>query len=372
MVQQQKGSIFEQTIEESPLLADLRKQRQALDKDIFGSTHNLESAVAENRFGVAKEGLSKLDNGIAQYHEHFEKTIADLAAGLTGDLSQFVEFAKTAQNYTLKENFFKFFSKSKAERMRNERIKLINPKEGLEMVLDYGGQLVQEILEIRGIAQTSYSKLELNTTLIASKIKEYEPKEAALKNKLDLMESAYNENKAKYDTADSKTQAILGMKINTDHQALLAVRLEYDSVLTTYKQAQEAFKASELSRDSFEQMVRDLGRQAKMIHEKMENVSQIYAAAPEAVKVMMTTKGMESLDKAINVATAESVNIITESAAAVADATLTREEAPLVDPAIVNGLVMRVSDMINNFNERYSKISENARRPDSERYDLKK
>ncbi len=364
-------SRFEQKIDESPQLTELRKQRQVLDKDIYSSVQNLEQTVKSNRFGTTKEGLAKIDQGIAAYNDHFKSTIADLAAGLTGDLEQFVDFASKSKNYTGLENFVKFFGfSSKAARMRTNRIKEMNPKEGLDMVLDYGVQLVREILETRKIGQESYSKLELNTTLIALKIKEYEPKESALKAKLDLMETKYSADKATYDSADAQAQAKLTDTLEAQHKALTNVRLEYDAVLTTYKQAQEAYKSSELSRDAFEQMVRDMGRQAKMIQEKMDNVTQIYASAPNAVKIMMTTKGMESLDKAINVATAESVNIITEAAADVSDATLTREETALVDPEIVRGFYLRVNEMLDDFNTRYGAIRDNSRKSDNERYNL--
>ena len=104
----------------------------------------------------------------------------------------------------------------------------------------------------------------------------------------------------------------------------------------------------------------------------MDNVTQIYAAAPNAVKVMMTTKGMESLDKVINASTAESVNIITEAAQDVSDATLKREETPLVDPEVVRGFYLRVQDMLNDFNTRYGEIRENSRKSENERYNLNK
>jgi len=371
MVTQEK-SRFDTKVEESPQLVELRKLRQTLNQDLYGNVQNLEQTVQSSRFGTTKEGLAKIDQGIATYNDHFKVTIADLAAGLTGDLQEFTQFASNFKNYTAKENFVKFFSKTKAARMRTQRIKQINPKEGLELVLKYGVQLVQEILEVRKIGQESYTKLELNTSLIANKIKEYEPKESALKEKLDIMEGKYKEKDELYQKADAATQAVIGIERDNMHKDLLKVRLEYDAVLTTYKQAQEAYKSSELSRDSFEQMVRDLGRQAKMIQEKMDNVTQIYAAAPNAVKVMMTTKGMESLDKVINASTAESVNIITEAAQDVSDATLKREETPLVDPEVVRGFYLRVQDMLNDFNTRYGEIRENSRKSENERYNLNK
>ena len=133
-------------------------------------------------------------------------------------------------------------------------------------------------------------------------------------------------------------------------------------------QAQQALEANRQSRDAFEKMVRDLGRQATMVKEKIDNVTEIYLAAPEAVKVMMTTKGMESLDKAVNVATDQSVDIITQAAASVSDATLAREEIQLVDETVMKGYMDRMESVMRDFNERYDKVREKAQRSTDARY----
>ncbi len=115
-------------------------------------------------------------------------------------------------------------------------------------------------------------------------------------------------------------------------------------------------------------MVRDLGRQATMVKEKIDNVTEIYLAAPEAVKVMMTTKGMESLDKAVNAALDQSVNIITQAATSVSDATLAREEIQLIDEKVMKGYMDRMEETMRNFNERYDQIRKDAQRSQEERY----
>ena len=152
------------------------------------------------------------------------------------------------------------------------------------------------------------------------------------------------------------------------HKQLTQVRNEYDQIFTVYNQAQQALEANKQSRDAFEKMVRDLGRQATMVKEKIDNVTEIYLAAPEAVKVMMTTKGMESLDKAVNAATDKSVDMITQAAQSVSDATLAREEIQLIDEQVMKGYMDRMESTMRDFNERYDKIRTDAQRSQQERF----
>jgi chromosome segregation ATPase len=204
--------------------------------------------------------------------------------------------------------------------------------------------------------------------VITQKIAEYEPREEALKEKLDAMEKIHGEKEAAYKSASAAEQATLQAEMNDLQKQLAEIRHEYDQVFTIYNQAQQALDANKESRDAFEKMVRDLGRQATMIKEKIDNVTEIYLAAPEAVKVMMTTKGMESMDKAINVATDRSVDIITQSAESVSDATLKREEIQLIDEKVMRGYMQRMEQTMVDFNERYDKVRGKAQRSQDERY----
>jgi hypothetical protein len=156
--------------------------------------------------------------------------------------------------------------------------------------------------------------------------------------------------------------------MNAEHKLLTNVRDEYDTVLTTYNQAQQALQANLESRNSFEQMVRDLGRQATMIKEKMDNVTAIYESAPEAVKIMMTTKGMESLDRSLNAATDKSVAMIIQAAGAVNDATLRREEIQLIDPQKMRAYMDQRMAMEQDFQQRFEQIRQSAMRSQEERY----
>jgi chromosome segregation ATPase len=243
-----------------------------------------------------------------------------------------------------------------------------SPRENLQLILDYGEQLFKEICEVREDAISTYTRLQANADVITAKIAEYEPKEEALKEKLDALEEAHNAKQTTYETASPQEQAVLASELNEMNKQLTGVRNEYDQVFTIYNQAQQALEANKQSRDAFEKMVRDLGRQATMVKEKIDNVTEIYLAAPEAVKIMMTTKGMESLDKAVNAATDKSVDIITQAAQSVSDATLAREEIQLIDEKVMKGYMDRMEATMRDFNQRYDKIRENAQRSQKERY----
>jgi len=369
MAEKQKLGLID---EHSKQLEDLRKSREALSADLY---KNLDSA--EERFNkwetMSKEDvegeMSKLDAGLTQYGD-YKQTIADLAEGLTDNLTEYVQFAAQGQNYQGFEKILAMlpFTRKMANRQRIERLQTQSPKENLQLILNYGEQLFKEICEVREGAVGTYTRLQANADVITAKIAEYEPKEEAMKEKLDALEEAYAEKDKMYQSASAQEQATLASELNEMHKQLTEVRNEYDQIFTIYNQAQQAIEANKQSRDAFEKMVRDLGRQATMVKEKIDNVTEIYLAAPEAVKVMMTTKGMESIDKAVNAATDRSVDIITQAASAVSDATLAREEIQLIDEKVMKGYMDRMEDTMRNFNERYDRIRSDAQRSQKERY----
>jgi len=359
--------------EKSKKLNALRKQRQTLTNDLYQGLEKSEKLykhMDSNSIKEANGELSKLDQGLEKYGS-FNGSIADLSAGLTDSLSAHVQFAAQSKNFKGWEKLVNIFSSESANRMRVNRLKSQSPRDNLKMILDYGEQLYSEIISVREDALSNYSRLQTNVDIIVAKISEYEPQEAALKEKLDALTETHAELDAKYNQADSAEQAVLVEEKETIYKQLTNVRNEHDQVLTIYNQAQQAYQGNIQSRDAFEKMVRDLGIQATMIKEKIDNVTDIYMAAPEAVKIMMTTKGMESLDKAVNVATEQSIDIITQSATSVSDATAARAEIQLIDESVMRGYMKRMEDTMKNFNERYDKIREHAKKSQQERYGVK-
>ncbi len=358
--------------EHSKQLEDLRKSRESLSADLYKELDSADQMFAkwETMSKEQVEGeMSKLDAGLSQYGD-YKQTIADLAEGLTDNLTEYVQFAAEGQNYQGVEKFLALlpFTHKMADRKRIERLQTQSPKENLQLILDYGEQLFKEICEVREGAVNTYTRLQANADVITGKIAEYEPKEELLKEKLDALEDAYREKNDIYQSASPQEQAKLATELNEMHKQLTEARNEYDQVFTIYNQAQQALEANKQSRDAFEKMVRDLGRQATMVKEKIDNVTEIYLAAPEAVKVMMTTKGMESLDKAVNAATDRSVDIITQAASAVSDATLAREEIQLIDEKVMKGYMDRMEEAMQNFNVRYDQIRKDAQRSQKERF----
>lgn len=357
--------------ENSEKLKNLRKQRQDLGTDIYSGLEDSEKLYqkmsGKEDLQQAGDSLSKLDKGLQQYGQ-YQGTIADLAAGLTDSLNTYVEFASKSKNYQGMEKFIRFFSKSSADRMRVDRLKNQGPRENLQMILEYGEQLYEEIVQVRQDALNSFSRLQTNVDIIAAKIAEYEPQEANLKEKLTALEAEYAELETKFNQAASSEQSQMVEQKEAMYKQITELRTEHDQVLTIYNQAQQAYQGNKQSRDAFEKMVRDLGIQATMIKEKIDNVTEIYMAAPEAVKIMMTTKGMETLDKSINVATDQSIDIITQSAASVSDATLARTEIQLVDEDVMRGYMKRMEKTMDDFNQRYDEIRSKAQQSQDERY----
>jgi len=368
--EKEKDNRFEIKNIDSENLQKLRAMRQRIDEGVYKGLDAAQTAFKKldtTTVEKARQTQSKLDSGIQQFSQ-FKETIADLAVGLADGLEGYTTFVKKQETYQGLEKLVKVFAPSKARRMRVQRVKMQNPKQNLQLILDYGQMLVKEILEVREDAVKAYDGLEVNTDLIVAKISEFQPKEEALKAKLEAMEAEYKQLDEQSKTADAKTQAILENQKNDMHKDLLEIRLEYDSVLTTYKQAQESLEANRQSRNAFEQMIRDLGIQAKQIREKLDDITQVYLVAPEAIKIMMTTKGMSKIDQAMNVAADQSVDMIVASAEGVTEETTARASKAIIDEEKIRQYMDRMDQMFSAFKVNLEDMSTSARRSQSERY----
>jgi len=369
---QKRKDRFSLTAEDSKTLQELKKGRLSIDKAVYDEIGKAQDFLSKLDIDTAdmekvSQQLSKLDQGL-QHYTNYKVTIADLAEGLSDSLVDYVDLANKTKSYKWNENLVRIFFPKKAQRMRTRRVKQQSPKENLQLILDYGENLEKEILEVRENAIKTFLKLEENTDMIVEKIKTYQPKEEAMKERLDKMKEQYAKLEEQSRTASPKEAAVLEDQKNELHKQLTDLQVQYGAVLTKYKQAQELLEASKQSRNAFERMVDDLGRQATMVHEKLENVAEIYAATPEAIKIMMTTKGMAMVDQAINVATDENVRAIITSAEGVSDETLSREQIKAIGEKVMREYIMRIKTMVENFDKTQNKIRLDARRSQAERY----
>ena len=178
--------------EHSKQLEDLRKSREALSADLYNELDSADQMFAKwdtmSKEDVEGE-ISKLNAGLTEYSA-YRQTIADLAEGLTDNLTEYVQFAAQGQNYQGVEKVLAFlpFTQKIANRKRIERLRDQSPKDNLQLILNYGEQLFKEICEVREGAVNTYTRLQANADVITAKIAEYEPKEEMLKEKLDALE----------------------------------------------------------------------------------------------------------------------------------------------------------------------------------------
>ena len=114
--------------EHSKKLETLRQQRQSLNVDLYKELDKAEMMFSKldtmKRDQVEGE-LSKLDKSLEQYGG-YKQTIADLASGLTENLTEYVQFAAEGQNYQGIEKVLAFlpFTHKMADRKRVERLRM--------------------------------------------------------------------------------------------------------------------------------------------------------------------------------------------------------------------------------------------------------
>lgn len=349
-------------------LEQLRAKRRNLTKARSG----LEAVTSKSdvRSGTTRSG-TKLDQSLEDY-KGYKTTIADLSAGLTDTLNEYVTFASKRQSFEGVEKFVRVFTvfggEKWAHRHRVARIGQQGPKQNLRLVLEYAAELVGELREVQEDAIVTMGDLQMTIDDVVGKISEYEPVEERLHEKLNLMEAAYKELEERNKNATPAEQAKYAVEMNEKHKELVKQRGEYDEVLTVYNQAKQALEPNRQAFKGFEQMVRDLGIQAVQINEKMINIQKIYEAAPEAIEIMMKTKGMEELDAGMNVATEKSLEMIGGAAIGVTDSTLRRQEAELVTADFMRNIMGKMYDMSKDFTEREEAVRVAAHRSNEERY----
>ncbi len=346
------------------------EQLRAKRRDLSKARSGLEEVTTKSaiRPGEQRANLSKLDNSIEDY-KGYKQTIADLSTGLTDSLTQYVNFASNRQSFEGVEKFAKFFGASKwAHRHRLGRIEKQGPRENLKLVLQFAADLVTEIRDVQGDAIERMTGLQVSINDVVNKIAEYEPLEEKYKERLDALEADYKAVEEKNKTAGAAEQAQYAVELNEKHKVLVTARAEYDEVLTVYNQAKQALQPNREAFSAFEQMVRDLGIQAVQINEKMVDIEQVYLAAPEAMEIMMKTKGMEQVDQALNVGVQESLKMITGAAIGVADATMRRQEQELVEADFMRDIMGRMHEMSNDFKTRQEKVAAQAHKSLEDRY----
>lgn len=367
-------SQFELAEEQSQKLEVLREERRALSGDLYQTLERTTEAWQRLETGnpealrEAHEDLSKLESAIARSGE-FRETIANLAAGLTDEIGNYVQFVQRNQNYKGAERLVAWIWRSKANEWRTKRLYQQSPRENLRQFVEYGMQLVEEIQAVRADAVSMYQQLQSNLSLVVAKIADYGPKQEALELRRNALAEEFDGLEKQYESADPQRQAQLIDGLNQKRKALAEATHEYQQAFTIYKQAQESYQANVQATQSFEKMMHDLGRQATAVQEKLDNATKVYEAAPEAVKIVLITAGTERIDTALNVALDQSLDMITNAAEGVSDATLTMEETPFIDPAKMKSFLERFAAVERDFAQRWQEIKSEAAKTPAERYD---
>lgn len=373
MTEQQGKLTLELTKEHSSAIESLKAQRNEISSDMYSKLDEAEQKYNGLTLESQLEGdeLSGVNEGLQRW-AGYKQTVGEMSSEVTSLLEQHVEFTADSQNFQKWEKPLSWFKPTAkyAERMRNDRMKTQSPAQNLQQVLSYCGQLVTELQETRLDAVSSYERLDTQVAIVTKKVAEYEPQYAAKKEQLEAKEEQVDTLTQEYQVADSAGQAKIIETLNQAKRELAQVQNEHDQVFTVYKQAQEAVAPNMKVRDDLMGIVRDLGRQATMIQEKMDNVTQIYAAAPEAVKYMMTTAGTEVLDKTVNALTDKAVDIVSVARQTINKTTLDREEIELIAPERMRQYLDDSRAVDAEFEARFAKIQETATQNQSERYGL--
>ncbi|MBS3143015.1 hypothetical protein J4464_06520 [Candidatus Woesearchaeota archaeon] len=366
-------------IEESKQLQAVRAERQQLSAELYSTVER--STEAFRHLGTQDlsqeelKGLSKLDKGLAR-SQQFSVTMAELAAGVQQGLDEYVACVSNSQTYQgPKEKLLKLGGvliprlKRAADRARIQRVSTQTPKQNLDMIVSYSDRLHQELCEARDDSLKVYFDLDASLRVATTQIAELEPKVASAKTRHDTLRAAYEAKHAEFERAtDPALQARLGDELAAENQTLVQAKHEYDQLFTRYNQAQQAIAPLEKTRDAFSRMQSDLGKQATMLKSKMEHASHIYAAAPRAVLLVLKTKGMEMLDRAINTATDQSVDTIVTAAEGIADTTLSRTETDVISEEAMRGYIQRWKELTAQCAAREAKIEQRAARSQAERY----
>jgi len=360
---------IDEKVKESDKLSKLRHQRQTLDGNLTKYLDQQKEQLAKPAVQEVQQS-SALDMAISNIHT-FETTAGELVGQLTADLDAYVGFISKSKNFKGLEKLVKIFSNKSAQAMRTKRVFKQETGATLMEAIAYGWDLVEELQGIYGVADMNYFKLNDQVKLITMKLEEYQPQEEQLSAKKEAMQEQYDKLEAEYSMANAKDQVTLQVKKEKLSGELDQVKEAYRRANVAYNQAQQALKPIETAKESYQKMREDVAAQIELVTHKLENITTAYETAPDAIKIALATKGLEVFDQTINTLSDKIIDLHTDAARGVSDATLKREETPLIQAAVMKGYMDRMKQTVENFNERYGRITKDARKSQTERYDSK-
>ncbi len=362
MQQKKTGFIDMQKIGQG--IESIRSTRQQLNQSIY-EQHQM---VSKGNLEEKVDGKSKLDQVVEVAAKQYEAKVTALLSGLTEGLTTYTNLLNESKNFSTKEKIAAKFSKKWAISMRDKRRSSMGIKEKLDQMVDYSNQMYSEILTMREEAISSYALLDENTANILKKIAESQPREAELKEKLDVMEAQYKDLDAQCKIATPADQVKLNEQLSALYKELVPVRSEYSDVSNKYRIAQEMHVPVKTARNNFERMVNSFGSQASSLREKIENASPLYQVSETAVRLGESMKGAEIVDQSLNVATEASVLIIGEEADAIEDTELARRNISTVREPIMRDLLTKLAACAKDYDVRTEAIRRGALRSEQERY----
>lgn len=350
---------------------ELRQKRAGLSSalyerlDIAEAAFLKEGATPEQAAQAGKQMKTTIDSAIA-HTTQYKATIADLTAGLTTRLDSYQLFIARNKEYTKIEYIVSLINPTKADAFRARRIQNQSVQENLDSVLQYGDRIYQRICEIRSEDIKTLERLTVNTKVVAAKIEKYQPLEEALKIKLDALKGTYEGLQRKYQGADATGQRELLREIVPLKDELTKLEHEHTQAFTIYQQAKQQLFSSLKAQENYEQLIKDLGAQATLVREKLDNTTEVFKAVPGAVKTALITKGMEVIDATINASLEASLDMIMTAAEGVSRATKGRQETPTLGDDFVVSMQQRRDKLTAELDERFEMVRAQARRSQNE------
>ncbi len=338
MTQQSMGmDVFEQLDIDSgkkKKFKELEKKRMQLEADDERVITDYEKGIEdmlEGRQQVDVEQLSKLNEGIERGKE-FKGEITDLAYSLTLELSELGQFFGDASQYQGLERWISKISTRWADTRRMARVQQADVKQNLQSILDYGNFMVKRLYDLTLENMEKGARIEATLKTTAKKLKENQPLYDEWRAKRETLERQVGELKDKMDrSAGAEYAQLAGQKVELDAEFTEAQKRE-NYYFTIVDAAKQAKPIQETHLKAYRDMVDSLMQFKTRLEENINHVTEVYSAAPTAIRTALSMKAASQYDKGMKYATDKATDTVLKSVRGVLDETASRAERPLIEP----------------------------------------
>jgi hypothetical protein len=335
--------------------------------DMQGLEQALKGDVTQKNYQIAR--LQTIGEGY-QVCDTYASELGVMTAGLSQKLAKYNEFMDKVATYEGSEKIWKFVWKSRANNLRDERLKTQTPEASLKTIITYHTEVVRELMNVRKAALKQYEGLAATVELCTKKLELSEPKVAVLKEKLDALNNKYKELEDQSKTADAKTRVSLETQMKDLKQTqMIPLQAEYDEWFMMFKTANELLEPNKIQRDNHASVVQTFAMAAAQMNQIMENSTNLLLSGAKARRNLEIAESIVDTNQVVRAGIEKSLVLGSQMKQVVQDKMMGEAQKEAVQAEVVKTLLDKLKAETAQFDADYAKVEARAHATVQERYE---